>query len=333
MLFIRNPKIGLTQPGQCLGNSNYYNVHDWTNSTAPNLSNPIVYDGTDHSCIDERLLQSCDALRTDPLFQLSAELFVRHFKVADGFVFPYFFLILILIIAHYYCVLLAEDRRVTEDVRATVGFRNTFGYTSKATGFVYALSILMSSYSTKFMLIESCNSIMVSLDEAAVFCRTLTSCGLTLASVYSANGTTAYGYSSIIFVFGVIEVVLHTCHLPLMLLHDWHTRRTTQFEANRLAILSKQGDALSLALGTAPPEFVTFYLTDWKHAQRPKSTSRASSAVYSPISSTDSTSDRTMPPVPGIEQDDGHCTVCQNILFTTDGGKQVIELQCHHTFH
>ena len=326
-IFVRNSMVGLIQSGQCLANSNHYHVYDWTNSTSTHLSNPIVYDGADHSCIDEKHLQSCDALRTDPLFQQSAELFVRHFELKVEFFLPYFLFVFFTCFAYLHLAVHSEDLKLTAEVRRQCS------YISKAAGLILALFIFLSSYSTKFMFIESCNSIMVSLDEAAVFCRTLTSCGLTLASVYSANWTTAYGYSSIIFVFGVIEVVLHTCHLPLMLLHDWHTRRATQFEANRLAILSKQGEELSAALETAPPEFITYYLTDWKHAKRPKSTSRAAPAVYSPISTTDSTSDRAMPPAPDIEQDDGHCTVCQNILFPADGGKRVIELQCHHTFH
>ena len=326
-IFTKNPTIGLTQPGRCLANSNYYNVHDWINSTLTHLSNPIVYDGADSSCIDEKHLQSCDALRTDQLFQLSAELFVRHFKISDGLFYPYFIFVFFTCFAYLHLAVHSEDLKLTAEARRQCS------YVSKATGYILALFIFLSSYSTKFMFIESCNSIMVSLDEAAVFCRTLTSCGLTLASVYSANGTTAYGYSSVIIVFGVIEVVLHTCHLPLMLLHDWHTRRATQFEADRLAILSKQGDELSAALETAPPEFVTYYLTDWKPVKKPKSASRATPAVYSPISTTDSTSDRAMPPVLDIEQDDGHCTVCQNILFTADGGRRVIELHCHHTFH
>ena len=326
-IFVRNSMVGLIQPGQCLANSNHYHVYDWTNSTSTHLSNPIVYDGADHSCIDEKHLQSCDALRTDQLFQLSAELFVRHFKISDGLFLPYFLFVFFSWFAYLSCSVSALEATRTAEVR------QYYAYMTQAAGFILAIFIFLSSYSTKFMFIESCNSIMVSLDEAAVFCRTLSSCGLTLASVYSANGTTAYGYSSIIFVFGVIEVVIHTCHLPWMLLYDWHTRRASQFEAHRLAILSKQGGELTLALETAPPEFVTYYLTDWKHAKKLKSASRATSAVYSLISTTDSTSDRAMPPVPEIEQDDGHCTVCQNILFPADGGKKVVELQCHHTFH
>ena len=326
-IFSKNPTIGLTQPGRCLAKSNYYNVRDWTNSTSTHLSNPIVYDGADSSCIDENHLQSCDALRTDPLFQLSSELFVRHFELKVEFFLPYFLFVFFTCFAYLHLAVHSEDLKLTAEARRQCA------YISKAAGLILALFIFLSSYSTKFMFIESCNSIMVSLDEAAVFCRTLSSCGLTLASVYSANGTTAYGYSSIIFVFGAIEVVLHTCHLPWMLLYDWHTRRTTQFEANRLAILSKQGDALSAALETAPPEFVTYYLTDWMHAKKPKSSRRATTAVYSLISTTDSTSDMPPVPVPDIEQDDGRCTVCQNILFPEDGGKKVVELKCHHTFH
>ena len=288
---LRSPLVGLIQPGQCLANSNHYHVYDWTNSTSHHLSNPIVYDGADHSCIDEQHLQSCDSLRTDSMFQLSAELLVRHFKTNDGVIFPsYFCLILLTWFTHFVCTtfFVLSDGAGTRNAQ----LRQYYAYMSTLTGFILALFIFLSSYSTKFMFIESCNSIMVSLDEAAVFCRTLTSCGLTLASVYSADGTSAYGYSLVIFIFGMIEVAIQTCHLPLMLLHHWHTCATL-FEANRLAILSKQGDVLSAALATALSiAFLFYYLTDWKHTAEPRVTSRATSAVYSPIATTDSTSDR-----------------------------------------
>ena len=64
--------IGLIQPGQCLTNSYGY-ICDWTNSSSPYITNPILYDSADHSCIDHQHLESCDALRSDPMFQLPAE--------------------------------------------------------------------------------------------------------------------------------------------------------------------------------------------------------------------------------------------------------------------
>ena len=119
-IFTKNPTIGLTQPGRCLANSYYYNVRDWTNSTSTHLSNPIVYDGADHSCIDEKHLQSCDALRTDPLFQLSAELFVRHFEPKVEFYLPYFLFLFFTCFAYLHLAVHSEDTKLSADARRTV---------------------------------------------------------------------------------------------------------------------------------------------------------------------------------------------------------------------
>ena len=104
----------MTQPDQSLTNSYPYSVHDYTtNSTIPhmslyNLTNPIVFDGSDHRCIDNEHLQSCDALRTDPMFQLSAELFTRHFRP----VIPILYCVLVLILGVFHAVnaLYAENK-------------------------------------------------------------------------------------------------------------------------------------------------------------------------------------------------------------------------------
>ena len=326
-MILRNPAIGFTQPGQCLANSYNYNIRDYPTNSTSDLTNPILYDGADHSCIDDKHLQSCDAFRTDQLFQLSAELFVRHFKAPDGIHFPYYISVIVIGFVHLFLAAFSYDYSDRVDIR-----RHILGYTSKVSGFILGVLALLSSYSCRLTLTQSCNTIMVSLDEAAVFCRRLTSCGLTLASVYSANWTTAYGYSSVMFIFGVIIVLIHTCHLPLMLLNHYYFRHTTHSEVRRLAILSKEGDELTLALEDASWQFISYYITGWKRVKQSASTSSAASApgtVYSPLT----TIEPVIPPVPGTRQAANNCTLCQDLLVTTDNDKKCIELRCTHKFH
>ena len=239
----RDLSIGLIQPGQCLPNSYGY-IRDWTNSSLPHITNPILYDSADHSCIDHQHLQSCDALRSEPMFQLPAELLSRHFSILCKFA-PYFWLVIMCLSFHFTATMDALDPTKSAEVR------HSLAYFSIGTGFLMALLMLFAAYGLKFINIESCEGSIVDNSEAAAFCSKLSSCGLTLASVFSSDWTTHYVYTSIAFAFGVFEVALHAFHLPFMLLHDWHTKRATQFEANRLAILSKQGDELTLALDTA----------------------------------------------------------------------------------
>ena len=45
------------------------------------MSNPIIYKGDSYSCIDDEHINSCDALRNVPMFQLTSDLFSRHFTL------------------------------------------------------------------------------------------------------------------------------------------------------------------------------------------------------------------------------------------------------------
>ena len=346
---ILHPKIGITQPGKCLTNSYNYNIRDCQANLSLNITNPILYDGPDRSCIDNKYIQSCEALRTDPLLQLSAELFTQQFKAGTGLLFPYFFLVIFTLIAHLLSVGISDDYGDILDIPVR---RHIYAYSNMASGFLLALFIFLSSYGCRFMFIERCNSIMVDLNEAAGFCRRLSRCGFTLASVYSTDWTTAYGYSSVMFVFGVIIVFIQFCHLPLVLLDHYYFGHTTHFEVRRLATLSMQGDELNQALEAASWQFISYYITGWKRVMQPENTNPAApapGAVYSPLATTDPTpepttdptpepttepaSNPTIPPVPDIEQVTDHCNICKELLFTINGDKKCIELRCNHKFH
>ena len=262
------------------------------------------------------------------MFQLSAELFVRHFKTPDGIHFPYYISVIVIGFVHLLLAAFSYDYSDRVDIR-----RHTLGYSSKASGIILGVLALLSSYSCRLTLTQSCNTIMVSLDEAAVFCRKLTSCGLTLASVYSAKWTTAYGYSSVMFIFGVIIVLIHMYHFFLMLLNHYYYGHTTHSEVRRLAILSKVGDELTLALEAASWQFISHYITDWKRLPQPASTNRAVSAPGTVPPPPLATTEPAIPPVLAIEQAANHCSLCQGILVTTDNDKKGIELRCAHKFH
>ena len=325
---ILHPKIGITQPGKCLAYGYNYNIRDYITTSSSNATNLILYEGTDYSCIDNKYIQSCEALRTDPILQLSADLFTQQFKAGDGLLFPYFFLVIFTLIAHLVLVGFLYDYGDVLDIPVR---RHIYAYSNMASGFILALFIFLSSHSCRFMFIERCNSIMVDISEAAGFCRRLSRCGLTLASVYSTNRTTAYGYSSVMFVFGVVIVLVQFFHLPLVLLDHYYFGHTTHFEVRRVAVLSMQGDELTQALDTASWQFISYYITGWKRVKQPDNTNPVAStlapgAVYSPLATTDPAASPTTPPVPDIEHVTDHCNICKDLLFTINDDKKCIEL-------
>ena len=76
--------IGLSQSNRCIESRSDYSVQNIptisTNSTL-HTSNPIIYKGNSYSCIDNEHINSCDALRSEPMFQLTSDLFSRHFTL------------------------------------------------------------------------------------------------------------------------------------------------------------------------------------------------------------------------------------------------------------
>ena len=267
---VGNPIFGLIQSGQCIANSYHYSVHDYpTNSTVPHLSlysltNPIVYDGVGHCCIDDEHLQSCNALRTDPMFQLSAELFTRHFQ--PGFPIPYFVYMLIPGFLHFLGVVHATDI----DRKHSPEERHYWSYFASVTSFAHALLMLLSAYHFHAVFTENCDSSVVNKSEATDFCDMLSSCGLALASVYPFTWT-GESYAPIMIGLGLVMLGTNIFRLPLMLLNDLHDKLMGPFEVSRLAILDLQGDELSLALAleAASTEFIDYYLNDWHHVQLP----------------------------------------------------------------
>ena len=343
--FVRNPTIGLMQAsGRCTTNSFHYtvqNIPTIANSSSvhvPHPTNPIIYDEDNNSCIDDQHLSFCYPLRdgaTSGIFQQSSDLFAKIFSLENGFIFPYFFSIVF--ISLLYAILIVEAVYDGPDTVSDAQTKRYLAYFSKCIGFLLVYLMYLSISTAHILFKVSCDSVMIDLDEAAVFCRILKACDLTLASIYSTNWTPLYGYREIMYYIGWWLGILTTIHLVLSLIYDTHCILVERSEARRVAIVNLRGDELNLALETASVEFIEYYLIDWTWAKKSAPSSRAlvyglaAPAVYSPLP----TSDRTLPPtpVPDIKQDDGHCTVCQDILFTADSGKKVIELQCHHTFH
>ena len=222
-----------------------------------------LFDGAVHCCIDDEHLQSCDALRTDPIFQLSTELFARHFLSLTPII--YFFAMILSGGLHYYYSLNAD--KWSSGGRNTPQQRQRCTYLSKVTGSIQALSMLLSAYSFRFVFIESCKYSIVNQSEAAAFCGTLSSCGLALASVYTINWI-GVCCALILDILGIVIVTINTFHLPLLLSNDLYITLMGPFDLNRLGILTTHSYQLSLALETASTEYINCYLTDWQRIQR-----------------------------------------------------------------
>ena len=90
-----------------------------------------------------------------------------------------------------------------------------------------------------------------------------------------------------------------------------------------------QGDELTMALEDASWQFISYYITGWKHMKQPDNTNLAAptpapGAVYSPLATSDPSTELTtdpvsnpnIPPVPDIEQVTDHCNICKAPLFT-----------------
>ena len=159
---------------------------------------------------------------------------------------------------------------------------------------------------------------IVNRSEAAGFCGKLSSCGLTLASVYTINWV-GVGYAPVILVLGLMTLVINVTHISLILLSDLHDKLVGPFEVSRRAILSKQDHNLTSALKTVSIEFINYYLTDWQYIQQPVN-NRQNYHYGTQLSYK-------------LEQDDVYCGECQQSLFYTPALYQFIRLQCGHEFH
>ena len=222
---------------------------------------------------------------------------------------------------HYYYSLNAD--KWSSGGSNTQEQRHRCTYLSKVTGSIQALSMLLSVYSFRFVFIESCKYIIVNQSEATAFCSKLSSCGLTIASVYSVNWI---GVSCVLVlgILGLVIVTVNAIHLPLLLLNDLYITLMGPFELNRLGILTKHSYELALALETASTEFINCYLTDWQRIQRRQAVNNIraiSTAAYNYGALDD------------LYQDDDHCSECHSILFAYNGSWNLLQLQCGHMFH
>ena len=369
-----NRSMGLSQPGRCLI-SYSYNIRDVPliisyNSTLPHtngiITNPIIYQEDGYSCIDKDHIDSCQALRNTTMFQLPSELFTRHFKEVDSYMFSSD--IFIALFSIFFISGISPALQADPTVAHTLKIY-FITYVIQIIAILLSLTMIYSSTHPEGIQTEPCDTSMIKPEEAATFCHTLSSCGLTMASVYRSTLLPYYVwlfmsiYSWVTYTTGIFMLFTGVCHIVLLILYGVYTICRVMYErrydAQRLAILSKQGDELALALEAAPRSFIDYFISNWTrpqatpHTQASATSSISAPATYSPLATTDTESPAdadasTLPPPPvtDIEYNASVCSICQNAIFTdntTTGSsgaesgdssdRKVIQLQCSHSFH
>ena len=363
--------MGFSQPGRCSLSYNY-NIRDVPiitiyNSTISHtngiITNPIIYQEDGYSCIDDEHISSCQALRNSTVAQLPSELFTRHFTQLDSIMFPSD--IFICVFCLFFMMSISPVFEINPAIAHTL-FIYCTSYIIQIIATLLSLTIIYSSRHPEGIKTESCDaSSFIKPEEANTLCHALSVCGLTLASVYTSPLPPYYVwlfmsmYSWVTYTLGVFMLCTGVSHIVLLILYGiysiYRVIYERRYDALRLAILSKQGDELSLALEAAPASFIDYYISNWTrpHAttsRQASTTGIRAPATYSPLAMIDTESgpdtDLTtlpLPPVTDIEHDSSVCSLCQNAIFTDnstsngEGGdssdRKVIQLQCSHSFH
>ena len=350
---VMHRSMGLTQQGRCLLDNNYAILdvpiimpYNSTILQTSIITNPIVYQEGSHSCIDDEHISGCDALRNNTLFQLPHELFTRHFKKGDpSMTFPidiYLlpFCVIFMVVDGLGLVHTIDQMSSNPSMASSLKVQCRVLFLSY---FIQIIAIILSYYiiysscnPINIQLLQSCDTSMIDVDEATTFCHTLSTCGLMLAVVYTStlspylNYLTMNCYAWITFTVGVFILCTGIYHLILLILYGVCCHMEERYEAQRLDILCKQGDELTLALANVPISFIDYYISDWKwlHATPQVSTTGDISAqvTYSPLTTADpeSAADTDLatpppsPPVTDIEYNASVCCICQHAMFAGD---------------
>ena len=325
------------------------------------ITNPIIYQQDGYSCVDDEHLNSCEVLRNSTIAQLPSELFTRHFTQLDSIMFPSD--IFICVFCLFFMMSISPVFEIHPAIAHTL-FIYCTSYFIQIIATLLSLTIIYSSRHPEGIRTESCDaSLFIKPEEAMTLCHALSVCGLTLASVYTSPLPPYYVwlfmsiYSWVIFATGVFMFCTGVSHIVLLILYGIYTIcrivYERRYDAQRLAILSKQGEELTLALEAAPRSFIDYYISNWTrvHATPSLQVSTTGSisapATYSPLATTDTESgpdaeSTTLPPLPvtDIEYNASVCSTCQNTIFTDNtttssdsSNRRVIQLQCSHSFH
>ena len=371
-----NRSMGLSQPGRCLI-SYSYNIRDVPliisyNSTLPHtngiITNPIIYQENGYSCIDEDHIDSCRALRNTTMFQLPSELFTRHFKEVDSYMFSSD--IFIALFSIFFLSGISPALQADPTVAHTLKIY-CITYVIQIVAVLLSITMIYSSTHPEGIQTEVCDTSTIKAEDAATFCHTLSACGLTLSSVYRSTLPPYYEwlfmsiYSWVTFTLGVFMLGTGVSHIVLLILYGIYTIcrivYERRYDALRLDILSKQGEELTLALEAASRSFIDYYISNWTRVHATPSLQASTTgtisapATYSPLAMVDTESGpdaalATPPPpqVTDIEYNANVCSICQNAIFTDNtsnnnssngadsgdsGDRRVIQLQCSHSFH
>ena len=143
----------------------------------------------------------------------------------------------------------------------------------------------------------TCDLIMTDLNEAATFCRQLTSCGLTVAYGYYTDNNT--NFPTTMYTLGIIIICISSIHLVLFILYMIYQHLSVYYTEERVHIFRLGlGQSLNTALEEASTIFVSDYLPNWRYVYKsPISTTVAVPAVattravagtvYSPLATSD----------------------------------------------
>ena len=286
--------IGLTQSNRCLESRIDYSVQNIptssTNSTL-HMSNPIIYKGDSYSCIDNEHINSCDALRNVPMFQLTSDLFSRHFTLPKTYSPKENSINYFAVITYVYLLIHIPHTMIIYNEVFPHVYINLYTLFTEILSILNMIYIMPISYHSYYSNITTytCGLIMTDLNEAATFCRQLTSCGLTIASGYYPNNNT--NFTTIMYTLGIIIICISSIHIVLFILYIIYQPLSVYYTEERVHIFRLGLDqSLNTALKEASTIFISDYLSNWKYIYRsPIPTTVAvakravSGAVYSPL--------------------------------------------------
>ena len=223
--------IGFAQPNRCTTRSYEYNIQNRFISSNSNITNPILYNGPNYCCIDDDHFTTCEALRTNPMFQQPADPFSSFFSLPDKDYFPQLSSIMFMCLISIYIISgnnLQMDR-VTE---------RKIAYFSEFLGILIIITVFYSAYHSQIMYTESCANTLIRPNnnpstttgsgggggagggtgsstgtgtgigsntmapDIPNFCHILYQCELTLVSVLDVEGTVADDYKRTMYIIG-----------------------------------------------------------------------------------------------------------------------------------
>ena len=134
---------------------------------------------------------------------------------------------------------------------------------------IIIIFILCTFSDMQLMFTQKCEDTISNISiESLDACNTISTCGLTLVSVYNMIGTSMYGYQTVAYIF-VNYVTITTCiHLLFLLICEVISTVTNECVTYARSVLNKRGEEQAVALEMAPNWFISMYIPapdDWRY--------------------------------------------------------------------